>query len=270
MQVISRQFSGVGSAGHVLPQQDAMLVASSTWLQVSQQSLLANAQLLADSLGSTSTSTSTRTSTAQLPLLLAVADGVSSSPMPATASRLLLQLLAQNWQAGLLTGTRLNSKQLRASQQQLTTKLAGKAASFGASSTIAALEVTAGGFKVINAGDSRVWRYRQGELLQLTVDHCYAAELTASSLQPLAQCYQALTSYIAADPDAEDFVVSVRDGAIEPGDQFLLTSDGIHDAIDPQALALCLAKGSAGVAALDALLGQTQFDDNASLIWLCW
>ena len=64
--------------------------------------------------------------------------------------------------------------------------------------------------------------------------------------------------------------MSVRDGAIEPGDQFLLTSDGIHDAIDPQALSLCLTNGSAGVAALDALLGLTQFDDNASMIWLCY
>lgn len=254
MQLIIRQFSGTAANGRALPQQDAMLVASSQQIEWVQQPSLA---LLHD------------ISSAE-PVLLAVADGVSSSPVPATASRLLLQLLAKNWQAGLYAGVRFNSKQLRTSQQQLTAKLAVKAASFGASTTIAALEVTAGSFKVINAGDSRVWRYRQGELLQLTVAHCYAAELTAPSHQPLAQCYQALTSYIAADPDAEDFVVSVRDGAIEPGDQFLLTSDGIHDAIDPQVLALCLAKGCAGVAALDALLGQTQFDDNASLIWLCW
>lgn len=254
MQLIIRQFSGTAANGRALPQQDAMLVASSQQIEWVQQPSLA---LLHD------------ISSAE-PVLLAVADGVSSSPVPATASRLLLQLLAKNWQAGLFAGVRFNSKQLRTSQQQLTAKLAVKAASFGAATTIAALEVTAGSFKVINAGDSRVWRYRQGELLQLTVDHCYAAELTAPSQQPLAQCYQALTSYIAADPDAEDVVVSVRDGAIEPGDQFLLTSDGIHDVIDPQALALCLAKGSAGVAALDALIGQTQFDDNASLIWLCW
>ncbi len=254
MQLIIRQFSGTAANGRALPQQDAMLVASSQQIEWVQQPSLA---LLHD------------ISSAE-PVMLAVADGVSSSPVPATASRLLLQLLAQNWQAGLLTGTRLNSKQLRASQQQLTRKLAGKAASFGASSTIAVLEVAAGGFKAINAGDSRIWRYRQGELVQLSVDHCFAAELAAQTNQPLAQCYQALTSYIAADPDAEDFVVSVRDGAIEPGDQFLLTSDGIHDAIDPQALSLCLTNGSAGVAALDALLGLTQFDDNASLIWLCY
>ena len=251
MQLIIRQFSG--RAGRVLPQQDTMLFASGQQIEWLQQPSLA----LSHDISSAE------------PLLLAVADGVSSSPVPATASRLLLQLLAQNWQAGLLAGTRLNSKQLRTSQQQLTAKLSGKAASFGASTTIAALEVTAGGFKVINAGDSRVWSYRQGKLLQLTVDHCYAAELTAPSNQPLAQCYQALTSYIAADPDAEDFVVSVGDGAIEPGDQFLLTSDGIHDAIDPQALAFCLSNGCADVAELDALLGQTLFDDNASLIWLC-
>lgn len=258
MQLIIRQFSGTAANGQALPQQDAMLVASAQQLQLFQHSLLVQQHDI----------------TIAQSLLLAIADGVSASPVPSTASRLLLQLLVKNWQAGLAgtdglsSGKRLNSKQLRASQQQLTRKLAGKAVSFGASTTIAVLEVTAGGFKAINAGDSRIWRYRQGELVQLTVDHCFAAELTAPPHQPLAQCYQALTSYIAADPDAEDFVVSVSDGGIDAGDQFLLTTDGIHDVIDPQALAQCLAAGSKGVVALDSLLGQTQFDDNASLIWL--
>lgn len=257
MQVLSRQFSGMGSSGRALAQQDAMLIATAELLQIGQQSML--------------TAESPMTSIAkQQPLLLAVADGVSSSPAPATASRMLLQLLVKNWQAGLLAGATLSSKQLRASQQQLTRKLAHKAASFGAATTIAVLEISARGFKAINVGDSRIWRYRQGELTQLSVDHCFAAELTPSADQPLASCYQALTSYICADLDAEDFVVSVSDGGIEAGDQFLLTTDGIHDVIDPQTLAQCLAAGSKGVVALDALLDQTQFDDNASLLWLSY
>lgn len=254
MQVLSRQLSGMGRIGHALAQQDALLVATSQQTAWLQQPSLA----LSHAISNTE------------PLLLAVADGVSSSPAAATASRMLLQLLAKNWQAGLQRGTTLTSKQLRASQQQLAGKLAAKAASFGASTTIAVLEISAGGFKAINAGDSRIWRYREGELTQLSVDHCFAAELTPPADQPLASCYQALTSYIAADPAAEDFVVSVSDGPIEPGDQFLLTTDGIHDVIDRQALALCLAKGNAGVAALDALLSQTEFDDNASLLWLSY
>lgn len=263
MQLIIRQFSGTAANGRALPQQDAMLVASAAQMKLFQQSLLTESD-------HQHSFALPHDITSAQPWLFALADGVSASPVPATASRLFLQLLVKNWQSGFLAGERLTSKQLRASQQQFTRKLAGKAASFGASTAIAALEVSAGGFKAINAGDSRIWRYRQGELVQLSVDHCFAAELTPQSNQPLAQCYQALTSYIAADPEEEDFVVSVSDGGIDAGDQFLLTTDGIHDVIDPQALAQCLAAGSKGVVALDALLAQTQFDDNASLIWLSY
>ncbi len=254
MQVLSRQLSGVGRNGRALVQQDALLVATGQQIAWLQQPSLA----LSHDISKTE------------PLLLAVADGVSSSPAAATASRLLLQLLAKNWQAGLLAGATLSSKQLRASQQQLTGKLAGKAESFGASTTIAALEVSAGGFKAINAGDSRIWRYRQGELTQLSVDHCFAAELTHTAEQPLASCYQALTSYIAADADAEDFVVSVTDGVILPGDQFLLTTDGIHDVLTPAVLESCLAVGIEHSDMLDTLLSETGFDDNASLIWFSY
>lgn len=95
MQLIIRQFSG--SAGRVLPQQDTMLFANGQQIEWFQQPSLA----LSHDISSAE------------PLLLAVADGVSSSPVPATASRLLLQLLAQNWQSGLLAGTRLNSSTLR-------------------------------------------------------------------------------------------------------------------------------------------------------------
>lgn len=202
-------------------------------------------------------------------ILLAVADGVSASPAASAASRLVLKHLAFLWQGVPTQAGRLNSRMLRLCQQNLTAKLGKKPTSYGASTTVAALEVADGRFKAINAGDSRVWRYRQGIFEQLSVDHCFAQELQPKPDQQLAQCYQALTSYLAADPEAEDFVVSVTEGAVQPGDQFLLTSDGIHDEVPMEELTQCLALGEAGAEPLTLLLSQFQFGDNASLLWLC-
>lgn len=252
MQLLIRQFSGVSAADRPLPQQDAMLIANADSARLLQQPAIQQQLCLEES-----------------PLLLAVADGVSASPAAAIASRMVLQLLAKNWQAELINGRPFNSAQLRRCQQQLTRQLAGKPASFGASTTVAVLEIGHGRFKAINAGDSRIWRYRQGVLEQLSVDHSFAAELQQQSDLPLAQCYRALTSYLAADPDAEDFVVSVTDGAILHGDQLLLTTDGIHDEVPANVLAQCLALGADGFGHLNDVLSQYRFDDNASLIWLC-
>ena len=254
MQVFIRQYSGLSTLNRPLPQQDAIMLATDRVL-LWQQALLQTELQCA------------------VPVLLAVADGVSASPAAALASRTVLKQLALAWQQEMLVGKQLNSTLLRHCQRVLTAQLGKKPASFGAATTVAVLEIAEGRFKAIHAGDSRIWRYRQGVLTQLTVDHSFASELTHLTSQPLAQCYRALTSYLAADEAAEDFVLSVIDGTTLPGDQFLLTTDGIHDEISPDVLSDCLAAREAGVAKLDVLLSQPPFrdqlSDNASLLWLC-
>lgn len=276
MQLFVRQYAGISLSGRPLSQQDAVMVAGQFGpeLALSNQALLWQQPLLSEQIS------------AEASLLLAVADGVSASPAAAAASRLVLKHLALLWQQkerqengqgdqqkyGQSMESNdiwLNSRMLRLCQQHITNQLGKKPTSFGASSTVAALEISGGRFKAINAGDSRVWRYRQAVLDQLSVDHCFASELKPQPGKSLAQCYQALTSYLAADPDAEDFVVSVTEGAVQPDDQFLLTTDGIHDEVPPELIAQCLEFGEAGIAPLATLLNQYSFDDNASLIWLC-
>lgn len=263
MQLFVRQYAGISLYGRPLPQQDAAMITG----QFGPEQALTNTALVWQQ------SLLTEQISCQAPLLLAVADGVSASPAAAAVSMLVLKQLTHLWQkcgqSGESSDIRLDSRMLRRCQQHITSQLGKKPTSYGASTTVAALEVADGRFKAINAGDSRVWRYRQGILEQLSVDHCFAQELQPKPGQQLAQCYQALTSYLAADPDAEDFVVSVTEGSIQQGDQFLLTTDGIHDEVPKEALTQCLALGEAGAEPLTRLLSQFQFDDNASLLWLC-
>lgn len=197
--------------------------------------------------------------------LLIVADGVSASPAAETASRMVVKyLLEQRHETGF------SSKQLRLAQQYLADTLGRKQQSFGAATTIATLQLTTERFVAINAGDSRIWRLRNGQLQQLSEDHDWqndSAELRQQT--GLAQCYRALTSYLAADSEAVDFTLSVTDGVVESEDQFLLTTDGIHDVVTPQELAqyLTAATMTDALQQLRSLILQRGAPDNASLLW---
>lgn len=199
-------------------------------------------------------------------VLLLVADGVSASPSAAAASYNVVKYLLSHW-----PGTGFSSRKLRLAQQYLADTLGRKRKSFDAATTIAALQLNAERFVAINAGDSRIWRIRNGQLQQLSEDHDWqndSAELRQQT--GLAQCYRALTSYLAADSEAADFTVTVTDGDLQAGDQFVLTTDGVHDLVTPEELAevFAIADSATALLQLQSLLLQRGATDNASLLWL--
>lgn len=133
------------------------------------------------------------------------------------------------------------------------------------------MQLSAERFVAINAGDSRIWRLRSGQLHQLSEDHDWQSDSEELRQQTgLAQCYRALTSYLAADSEAADFTVTVADGVLQAGDQFVLTTDGVHDLVTTEELAELLAGADSGAALqrLQKLLLQRGATDNASLLWL--
>lgn len=199
-------------------------------------------------------------------VLLLAADGVSASPSAAAASYTVVKYLLSHW-----PGTGFSSRQLRLAQQYLVDTIGQKRKSFGAATTIASLQLNAEHFMAINAGDSRIWRLRNGQLQQLSEDHDWqndSAELRQQT--GLAQCYRALTSYLAADSEAADFTVSVAGGELQVGDQFVLTTDGVHDLVTPEELAdmFAVADSANALLHLQSLLLQRGATDNASLLWL--
>lgn len=249
-QLAILQLSGFNATGTKWSQQDAIAyVASGATPTLLQQDEVSNVVDLASS-----------------DLLLLVADGVSASPAAASASHTVVNYLLQHW-----PGAGFSSKQLRLAQQYLADTLGRKRQSFGAATTIAALQLSAERFVAINAGDSRIWRLRDRKLQQLSEDHDWQNDSTELKQQTgLAQCYRALTSYLAADSEAADFTVAVTDGALQTGDQFVLTTDGVHDLVTTEELAELLAVADSGAALqrLQKLLLQRGATDNASLLWL--
>ena len=130
----------------------------------------------------------------------------------------------------------------------------------GMGTTLTALAVDQHGeghqFVVFNVGDSRVYRYRDNQLEQLTQDHSYVAELVrrgeiddeAASVHPYRNM---LTRAIGVHPEVE-----IDELLVEPavGDRFVLCSDGLTNELDDSAIAEQLANTEDPAAVAKALV----------------
>lgn len=87
-------------------------------------------------------------------------------------------------------------------------------------STMAALYFSHGYVYSCNLGDSRAYRLRDGEFLQISEDHVEKRE--GKKKTPLTQ-------HLGIDP--EDFLIEphIAKGELKRGDQYLLCSDGLTD-----------------------------------------
>jgi len=86
-------------------------------------------------------------------------------------------------------------------------------------------------------GDSRVYRFRQGQLVQLTRDHSLLQEqidagLVSPEMARTAHYKNLVTRAIGIGPAVEP---ELKEHTVEPGDTYLLCSDGLSDMLtEPQ------------------------------------
>lgn len=114
-------------------------------------------------------------------------------------------------------------------------------------STVVILLARADHFACLWAGDSRAYLLREGSLQQLTRDHSLVQELidqgaleeTEAEGHPQSNV---ITRAVGASGELELDKVS---GRIEPGDRFLLCSDGLVRTLDEAAIAEALAQDDA-------------------------
>jgi serine/threonine protein phosphatase PrpC len=84
------------------------------------------------------------------------------------------------------------------------------------------------------AGDSRLYRYRNRQLQQLSQDHSHVAELVQQGvLHPDEASHHpdsnVITRAVGAD---EELFLDISAFTVQVGDTFLLCSDGLHNAVD--------------------------------------
>lgn len=117
-------------------------------------------------------------------------------------------------------------------------------------STVVALLAMGRHTVIMWAGDSRAYRLRNGELLQLTVDHSQVELMvqTGELLPEQAESHPLANVITRAVGGAEDLHLDVELREIVDGDRYLLCSDGLYNDLSEQTIARCLGDGDCDMA----------------------
>ena len=123
-----------------------------------------------------------------------------------------------------------------------------------------------------HVGDSRLYRYRDGELHQVTEDHSLVQELVSRGLLSKEEAIESTNKNLVtrALGIEESVEIDVADEAWQPGDIYLLCSDGLNDVLRDDAIRDILAThGDNLEKALDTLIETVNNNggpDNVSVI----
>lgn len=197
------------------------------------------------------------------PCVCLVADGMGGHPAGDVASRTVLERLNAVLPAAQAEDRALVDALVDANRL-LFEIMAQDATVTGMGTTLAGISVTRAGVAIFNVGDSRVYRVRQGEIEQLSVDDSEPASVSFFSWQlPSRVLNQCLGGYPGAD-EIEPHLL--REPAV-PGCTYLICSDGLHDMLSDQVIAACIDDDPArSVAALFANAMEEGGNDNISII----
>ena len=149
----------------------------------------------------------------------------------------------------LATGVRLANRQVwRRAEQSLECA--------GMGSTVAAVLLGEGRIVTANIGDSRVYRSRQGRLVQVSVDDTIIASMLKqgflSSEEAATHLLRNVVTQAAGSQESVD--VHVVEDAIESGDAILLCSDGLYNVVPEADIEALLGSGATAEACVDQLV----------------
>ena len=114
-------------------------------------------------------------------------------------------------------------------------------------------------------GDSRIYRWRDGELAQITKDHTFVQRLVDSgritaeeaAVHPRRSVLMRVLGDVDLNPEIDTEIVETQ-----PGDRWLLCSDGLSGFVSDERVAELLAEHSDASAAVEALIDES-LDEGA-------
>ncbi|WP_106815644.1 PP2C family protein-serine/threonine phosphatase [Microbacterium timonense] len=129
----------------------------------------------------------------------------------------------------------------------------------GMGTTVSALIMVDDYAVIAHIGDSRIYLYRDGTLTQITTDHTFVQRLVDSGrITPEEARYHPRRSVLMrvlgdmdTDPELDTFIMPTQ-----PGDRWLLCSDGLSGVVDDAHTAKALGLGLAPGRTADSLLKQ--------------
>jgi protein phosphatase len=121
----------------------------------------------------------------------------------------------------------------------------------GMGATLTAAVVRDDDLFLAQVGDSRCYLLRDGQLQQVTEDHSWVAEQVRAGAMSLQQAEQSpfrnvITRSMGGAPEVEPDLTAIK---LQPGDRYLLCSDGLSGMVSDDEIARLLGEGSPSVAA---------------------
>lgn len=205
--------------------------------------------------------------------LFAVADGMGGHKAGEVASDLALGVIGQYVEdnLGLVGGEKLVEKAITSANATVHQKAASSAKFHDMGTTVTLLYREGDTAYIGNVGDSRAYLYRDGSLRRLTRDHSLVqalideGEITEEEARYHPQRNIILRA-LGLDPQVDVDVVSVK---IEPGDRFVLATDGLTGQIDDATIERTLAENGDPVSVARRLVDlalEAGGNDNVSVV----
>ena len=190
------------------------------------------------------------------PPLFAVADGMGGAQAGEVASRLAAAAFREYHDADELAGEERVKAIIQEANRRIYERAQIDTNASGMGTTVTAAIVEGGRVAIGHVGDSRAYRIHAGALEQLTDDHSLVADLMRSGrLTPEEADTHPQRSVITralgtdAEVDVDTFTV-----AAEPGDVFLLCSDGLTTMVGNDEILRLVAESSGLESAAKALV----------------
>jgi PPM family protein phosphatase len=177
------------------------------------------------------------------PPLFAVADGMGGAQAGELASRLAVEAMGGEPES---SGEERLATLIREANRRVFARSHEDAAASGMGTTMtAALVGDEGTVTIGHVGDSRAYRLRADRLEQLTEDHSLVAELVRTGRLSAEEAEthpqrSVITRALGTDPEVDVDVFTVQ---AEPGDLFLLCSDGLTTMVDDDEIRRTVSEG---------------------------
>ncbi len=176
-----------------------------------------------------------------------VADGMGGHANGQKASQTIVQMVSSaQFPPHFIPACQVTANAIHAANARIFTDAESSGQQMG--STVVALVIKDRKFAILWAGDSRAYLYRDGQMHQLTVDHTQVQEMLDRGLLTPEQAEGHPMSHVLARavgvrPTLE--LDAIHDHA-QPGDLFLLCSDGLHGVLSTGEIAAALAAEGRG------------------------
>ncbi len=205
------------------------------------------------------------------PPLFVVADGMGGAQAGEIASRLAASAFREYHEADALPGERRLEAIIQEANRRIYERAQTDTNASGMGTTVTAAIVDDERISIGHVGDSRAYRIRNGELEQLTQDHSLVADLMRSGrLTPEeAETHpqrSVITRALGTDSEVD---VDTFDVAAEPGDVYLLCSDGLTTMLGDEEIGRILAEAKSLEAAAKELVkaaNRRGGEDNVTVV----